>query len=352
MSDLEFRGILLQPQVSPVGAKPASESCDRNCVQGEWCRSWNDKLTDECRPGANKYCLCSRPDIQMCPSAVPPADHQVGRLNPKPKGTLPQGPLSARFQLQDIHERTDTAATHAERNKAKNIECVYQADAIKTSDDVLTWIDNFGEDETWRTKIMPRFCGTKISKEECKVEVGADENGCSRFFAQGEGGRMCKDWSKDPRNASLFEGQIKKLCAGRVGTYPVECACHRRSDDELYKKVIAQSFRRPVPDKCWWSDCNHPFRLIPPSVAKETCPDQYCEVVVEAAEHVKVELYDLEQKLACPISRPTTDGGDDDGPPASNKLWIWIGVGVAGVLIVVLLLWYYLRNRKTNLVPK
>lgn len=333
----EIKGVLLKPQEHPAGTHTPLQCVDE-CHQGEWCRAHG-----KCRSGDISRCDCARTDIQMCPSRVAASEHQTTLTNARPHGTLSQGPISARFVRQDLHTKTD------ENFYAKpQVECIYDAAAVKTVGDIRTWIQNFGRDETWRTKIMPRFCGTHIPQDQCSDAVKADEKGCSRFFSEGEEGEMCTEWMNEPENQRELESQIRKFCSGRD---TMDCRCFNRSLDEMYKKIVenVELQEAPIPDVCWWVSCKDTSAtLIPPSdeEAKKNCPRRFCSIITRAGEKAELALRGSKQKIDCTNPSAGDDDGGDDGNGGDGVNWkLWIGVSVGVVLLGGILLYFLMRKR-------
>lgn len=282
-------------------------------------------------------------DRQMCPSTVSGIYHSVADRNPKPEAILSQDPVNVAF--------VDPSVTPTQ------VACTYSPDAIRTIHDIWAWKKEFGDDETLRTQIMPRFCRGLTPKDSCSATVRANENGCSRFFAQGDEGEACSLWRQAPQNEALYETAIATFCGSNDTT---DCACARRGvgdsrDAQVYRNLETAISKLEgtgqIPDICFWPPCKNPSaRLIPPSTwnQKGNCPRDFCTIYNQAIDNAKITFTGSTQQVMCSGGSTITEGGDDDngddGSP--RKIWPWIAAGAA-VLVAVIVVWFlYRRSHK------
>lgn len=315
----------------------------RGCPIGYW--QYNEH---NCSLGLRgRWYQCGTANPMMCPDTKDPSTHAGGER--KPVGKLSEDPVGVEF----VNEKPITW----QQTSGEPIRCSYKPTAIKTAADVQTWIANFGQDETYKRKIMPAFCSTKREGAECAEGLET----CSVFNAKGLDGDLCREWKENVRasNPALWSSTIQTHCVNHKTS---DCGCVLRGQGTSEAAQLYNQLKKgqPYPDGCWWAPCSKPSVYL---VAKEdeprNCPTDVCQQVFNAAGLTDSTIsVDARWNLTCAKDIVKPDKPDKPVDPdtaaaaAARRKFIYIVAGstaaVVLLLIIILAVWLARRKRKTT----
>ncbi len=124
-----------------------------HCNSGDW------HVSDTAGCGGNRRPVCSKVEPKVCP-VIDGTKADVSFINP-PK-----------------------------------VSCTYHQSAFKSAHGLNAWVEAFGEDEEYQTKIMPSFCAQPSVFCPEHKKTGKKMKSCSRFNDNDAAGKKCRNWAK------------------------------------------------------------------------------------------------------------------------------------------------------------
>lgn len=239
------------------------------------------------------------------------------------------------------------------------VTCSYDIGSIQTIDDVMTWIDYFGKDDTYNNEIMPYFCFLPAEPDTCRTfeyVVGdtptcpSGLTGCSNMSSLGDTGQLCSQWALGNTGSYFSSGSA--YCSQYVCSN--DCLCYNRGlTDPLYISLNQQT-TMGVPSGaafCWYVPCQTiPPYLLPANQTGigQTCPN-VCQSVLNIFDNTNtnINVEEYTPIISCSESGGSTGSFTPQSFWDNYKWWIIIGLSVflTFSLIIVIILIYYVSYK-------
>ena len=192
------------------------------------------------------------------------------------------------------------------RNEAPDLRCFYDSTKIDTIKQLQNYKLIFGETDDYR-RLVTKFCLTGTS-DKCS----APNTRCTKLRSLDDDGSFCRTFY----NKQSIEAQ-ESMGQNACFTHPEtpECACYRRANDPVYKKLAMAA---PFKDSCWYVPCRDSFsNLIPADLRNPTCPSNVCQFIIDTADNNNVNISDIKSSIDCQFgpTPPTPPGPKPPTPP-------------------------------------
>lgn len=325
--------------------------------------------------GCGYHRSCTGDDWQTnsrspCKDNVAWAIKDCSRLNPAVCWDKDQNTQRLRNALSDAYLE---GMTHWVVNEKPNIDCVYDANKIISTDALKVFGELYNtKDPNDPSKItydndflelFERICLSTTNECNLDILTGKPFPKCTMLNSSGPNGSYCREIYNSLQD-SKKDALINTIC-GREDLG--ECKCANRALTAEYKSV---SLNQPMNDGCWWPACKSDSFLKPSNINTTDCPQNICQQVyyIPGAQQ-GVSIDNVQNVLNCPsISTKTESNTDVDvNNPAQpqpetksqpetqpsqspqshsslNKTAI-IGISVGSVVFIILLMIVYLLKK-------
>lgn len=305
-----------------------------------YCASIGDWMQGHPDCGVSSFdCYCNQPRIP---------------LTPKGSTYYPIGVCPTILGVQPLGNITIPNPSSCDYKGTCPVQCSYNSDDFKTTDQVNLFIDYFGTaDDTFNTVLLPKFCVNTVTT--CPTYLLSTGNiykpeTCARAVSTvSDDSAICGPWSTNLKYNGNIQGAFNSYCNGLDYKTNPECDCVSRASDPLYT-LIGQ----PINDFCWWIPCkNTATYLVPPIYTNDAgkpnaCPSSICEQVVNVFNNSNsnVNFPNAKNYIQCGGLNPGGGGGGGGGAAVNSwisKNWIYLVIGIAvflfllGVIIIVII---------------
>ncbi|ATE87178.1 myristylated membrane [Shrimp hemocyte iridescent virus] len=293
-------------------------------------------------PGSNK-CYCGQcwagTSISSCHKTKGIEDWQIGTKNccftcPKQKICVPPNRLECRIGLSS--KGKDPLIHFGWKDKAPNLECVYNLDDIDTEDQLRLYLEKFtDEDHVGNFHLMKKFATMKSDK----CTNGMKE--CIMIKSKTNLGKICEEWF-ETLSKERKDYVMRDYCAENDTE---DCACINRTQNLDYRKKKENGYF--FNDGCWFVPCANKMGkyLIPSDVSNPTCPSNVCNVIYDLEKNMDVNFQNNYNDINCDFhqkkrvgSRKGESATDKKNSFLFKKFWNKYYIQISLLLLVVALL--------------
>lgn len=222
-------------------------------------------------------------------------------------------------------------AQSASFSQAPNVTCTYLISQFQTTDDVVNYINTFGNTQQLNTQILPQFCAgastTCPTTSATSSLPGVTPSSCNRMLSTGQDGQICSAWAAaNPTRADTAQITYCNT-PGAVG-----CDCVNRKSNFNYRSFAQYTTAN---DGCWYAPCTQPTELIPSTVSGDDCDPGVCSEIESGwvKQQNSISLNTAQGLTTCPLSQP---------PPANTgrtTILLWI-IAILVLILIVIILYY------------
>lgn len=160
---------------------------------------------------------------------------------------------------------------------APNLKCTYDLSGIDRYEQVEAFNAQFAPND----RVMAAFC--ERPSKNCQPGMES----CSVLHSQNTGSDSCRTWFGSLAKDTDRDAVGATYCT-RYNTE--DCRCINRELTDEYNFLKAHN---PISDKCWFKPCANASRYFTPSAfAKDTCPENICEIILNIYKDRDVSIYD------------------------------------------------------------
>jgi len=144
------------------------------------------------------------------------------------------------------------------------VKCTYYPDTF-TEDDIMKYVDKFGEDDKYNKIVMPTYCFQISTECVDNPETETQWSTCPNMLNRGNIGMFCRNW----RSNNIDDADTAQNDYCNDNSDDPTCSCYNRDNNEVYQIVSGIDEDGNVTNSynagCWYKPCTQPSNYLVPS---------------------------------------------------------------------------------------